>query len=1197
MRSATASTSQSMASLGSSTKGSERHHHTTAQKIERGSIAWRELLLGGLAVNDTVVSAKAKASSFGMQVLSWGGGYQGQLGVELEGNKKSRNTAQLVALPEGCEARHVACGANHSAVVTGDGRVFTWGEGKGGQLGYALREVSACQRVPREVGELSGVSVRNVACGRGHTVVLTYEGHVFAWGTNKSGQLGIGSRSNHQKPQRVECTGENGRPVMFEGVAAGDAHSAALTKTGRVYTWGHGAYGQLGIGELPRGETGALRPTLMTTMLAVKCRRLACSSQMTAIIAMTGELYCCGHVMLKLSATESPAADRTADGSERTAASSKRRQHFLQLPERVALECTVKDVACGRGHLVVLDVEGDVWTVGTGAAGQLGQGHSSDTSTSRRVLQGKSVMHVGAGRYHSVAVTSHGAIYTWGQGAHGQLCQGSNTDDSIPRLVSGVLHRAVLEVACGEYHSITAASAPIDAHPSQLTHEMMSWSYGEHEEFRMKSEIMHPNGVTHKHISDIGAKQSELMIKLFDGNAKMCMKRAPNGSWYPDVIRDDDTPMASDTELEDSGDVVMSMDQERKASARLIEQTHAAFDKMTASMDGGAVIVNKRKTGRQMQREKALAKTTRSRRELLAAKREKKTKEPERVGIVGSLANSRSALPLLAVPRDRQKTRHLTPRAAAPLSSRSLKSNASTPSSGRKLNSRDGKTTPRSRPPTEPKPPLNQGRRGSNVVNPRERMYAQMGDMQANIKQAVEIVAENNPGTVAAKLKTSVVEMREECSLLSVQRAAKEKQLADMAQRLLVNKLDMTGDEGADELKEEHYTLSTELQAVKLKFEEEIENRDSYKMVVEELREDLFQQQHLIVDMKEVESENARLFSRLKKRKMDALKALADTKFEQGGLSGEQDKIREDMRVHLKGIMQLTTCMDRTVRHVLDHDKSRVAKVERKKQVKLGKIKERLQVAEKKKEALRLAPDGIGVNLALLHMYEAKFAKITEATGLQITDAEAIVSRITSRQETLTEMEHNIAGRKSQVLELTGLKLQLEADFTQMRADKSRQNAIRMIDAVNDSITLAGASNDTQSTSYLKSMTVLLHLQQLAGTLGSRVAETMRRSVGYSSTAPPFQAQELALRQPTSDVEADAEFYGGVVERLAGRLVAMSNVVHSLERLNTAEREDLRESSFEDVLGSMQTKQKLSRRGGVIPPGPMRSRDEGHSSR
>ena len=74
-------------------------------------------------------------------------------------------------------------------LVEGGLAVFTWGRGEDGQLG--LGDTSD-QDEPTYVDALRGVGVRQIACGSGHTVVLSTEGEVFTWGRGDDGRLGHG---------------------------------------------------------------------------------------------------------------------------------------------------------------------------------------------------------------------------------------------------------------------------------------------------------------------------------------------------------------------------------------------------------------------------------------------------------------------------------------------------------------------------------------------------------------------------------------------------------------------------------------------------------------------------------------------------------------------------------------------------------------------------------------------------------------------------------------------------------------------------------------------------------------------------------------------------------------------------------------------------------------------------------------------
>ena len=70
-------------------------------------------------------------------------------------------------------------------------------------------------------------------------------GEVYGWGYNGNGQLGLGNNINQLNPQRV--TGLQG--VVVTSVVCGYAHTLAVTDEGSLYAWGANSYGQLGTGQ------------------------------------------------------------------------------------------------------------------------------------------------------------------------------------------------------------------------------------------------------------------------------------------------------------------------------------------------------------------------------------------------------------------------------------------------------------------------------------------------------------------------------------------------------------------------------------------------------------------------------------------------------------------------------------------------------------------------------------------------------------------------------------------------------------------------------------------------------------------------------------------------------------------------------------------------------------------------------------
>ncbi|MDR3202828.1 MAG: hypothetical protein LBT54_06830, partial [Bifidobacteriaceae bacterium] len=131
----------------------------------------------------------------------------------------------------------VAAGSWHSLALTENGLVYAWGYNADGQLGLGD---TAYRAVPHLVA-LPAKAV-HVAAGSGHSLARTEDGRVFAWGNNDNGQLGLGDLTGRLTPQAVE-----GLDGMTE-IAAGQYHSHAVAAGGQLHSWGSNSHGQLGLG-------------------------------------------------------------------------------------------------------------------------------------------------------------------------------------------------------------------------------------------------------------------------------------------------------------------------------------------------------------------------------------------------------------------------------------------------------------------------------------------------------------------------------------------------------------------------------------------------------------------------------------------------------------------------------------------------------------------------------------------------------------------------------------------------------------------------------------------------------------------------------------------------------------------------------------------------------------------------------------
>lgn len=157
-------------------------------------------------------------------VYSWGDGDYGKLG---HGNCATHKQPERVCGPfMGKTIKYINAGYRHSAAVTDDGKLYTWGEGDHGRLGHGD---SNGRYIPTQVAGLSDVG--SVACGSSHTLVVSRDGKtVWSFGSGEHGKLGTGDLGKVYRPQVIEAL----QSLTIQKVCAGTSFSMALTASGEV---------------------------------------------------------------------------------------------------------------------------------------------------------------------------------------------------------------------------------------------------------------------------------------------------------------------------------------------------------------------------------------------------------------------------------------------------------------------------------------------------------------------------------------------------------------------------------------------------------------------------------------------------------------------------------------------------------------------------------------------------------------------------------------------------------------------------------------------------------------------------------------------------------------------------------------------------------------------------------------------------
>jgi alpha-tubulin suppressor-like RCC1 family protein len=128
----------------------------------------------------------------------------------------------------------------HVLIIKNDGSLWGWGTMTFLGIGIPTDEVIAADELANPYPVKIMENVIAVATGQAHSLALTYDGSLWAWGRNVEGQLGYDGNDFIHHPMKIK---EN-----VIAIAAGENYSAAITSEYNLYTWGANSVGQLGNG-------------------------------------------------------------------------------------------------------------------------------------------------------------------------------------------------------------------------------------------------------------------------------------------------------------------------------------------------------------------------------------------------------------------------------------------------------------------------------------------------------------------------------------------------------------------------------------------------------------------------------------------------------------------------------------------------------------------------------------------------------------------------------------------------------------------------------------------------------------------------------------------------------------------------------------------------------------------------------------
>lgn len=334
------------------------------------------------------------------EVFAWGLDNKGQLGLGNKANGKS------ICTPRFCSynimIKDVACGEDHSGFISDSGHVYMMGSNSNGKLGIGDRTIPYSTS-PYLVEALESVVTVKIACGAGHTAVLTVNNEMFTWGLGQFGALGTGNTDSSWSPIEVL---EN-----VQDISCGSRHTAAIVDS-FVFTCGSGEAGQLG--------TGKRQSSLNFSQISqVKAIQVSCGEFHTGIIATDGSVYTMG----------GNSFGQLGTGNKKSSPHPTR----IDLPKALKLSC--------GNHTACITTEGFyIW--GNSVFGEFLSPKKVQISTQK-------IIEVSIGGTFAVAIDSDNKVFAWGNNSNGELAQGDFHSKSSVLQISYLKTKKISKISAG----------------------------------------------------------------------------------------------------------------------------------------------------------------------------------------------------------------------------------------------------------------------------------------------------------------------------------------------------------------------------------------------------------------------------------------------------------------------------------------------------------------------------------------------------------------------------------------------------------------------------------------------------------------------------------------------------------------------------------------------------------------------------
>jgi alpha-tubulin suppressor-like RCC1 family protein len=235
------------------------------------------------------------------RVYCWGANHCGQMGNGTpDSNFDYKYKSEKIHFIDNIKIISIATGADHILALSESGEIYSWGYGTGERIGNERVGDEKRQLIPHKIEKFAVEKVIMVSCGFAHSMALTENGHVYAWGYNEFGQLGTGNLEQTWMPKKIFFESGGIEETLIEYICGGFHHSLALSRAKDVYMFGTLDFKQKRSGTLYEMNSHPFRIDSIEKFVAI-----ASHIQLSVAAAISMEGFCyvwgdfCGNILRK----------------------------------------------------------------------------------------------------------------------------------------------------------------------------------------------------------------------------------------------------------------------------------------------------------------------------------------------------------------------------------------------------------------------------------------------------------------------------------------------------------------------------------------------------------------------------------------------------------------------------------------------------------------------------------------------------------------------------------------------------------------------------------------------------------------------------------------------------------------------------------------------------------------------------------